>query len=601
MTPEIAAALAILIGAVALFVSERLPVDVIALLVVLALVVTGLLTPAEAFSGFASTSVIAVAGVFVVSGGLFQSGVAASIGRLILRLAGRSETRLIVVLMIGAAVVSAAMNNVAATAVLLPVAVGIAREADLAPSRLLLPLAYGAVMGGTLTLIGTPPNLIISGVLAERGLAPLGFFEITLFGVCFVVAGTAFMATIGRRLLPDRPVGEKLRRAKLPEELLDIYRLPDYIFALNLPAASPVVGRTLAESAMRRDFGLTVLGVIRQPERVIAPEPSEVLRAGDRLLVEGGPNRLRRAARAWALEMDQATAKEAELLLAGDTGLVEVTLAPRSSFEGSTLRELAFREKFGVTALALWRGGEPIERAIAEEPLRMGDTLLVQGSWREIRLLRRESGLIVLLPDEAVPRRTRKAPWVVAILLGMIAAVVAGIAPISVAALAAALLIVLTGSLRMEEVYRTIEWKVIFVVAGTLPLGVAMEKTGASQWIADVALSPVASMGVPILLAVLFLATVGLNLAVSNYATAALLGPIAFSMANSQGLDPRPLVLVVALASSVAFATPIAHQANLLVMGPGDYRPRDYVRVGLPLTIVGFVVIVLTLCVMVGR
>ncbi len=591
MTPDIALTLGIVVAAILLFVSERLPVDIVALLIVLALVVTRLLTPAEAFAGFASPAVIAVGAIFVVSGGLFQTGVAARMGRWIVALAGESEPRLIALLMIGVALLSAAMNNVAATAVLLPVVVGIARQTGIAPSRLLIPLAYGAVMGGTLTLIGTPPNLIINDLLQARGLAPLGFFEITKAGLPLVVLGTAFMATIGRRLLPSRPPREKLRRTRLPEELFDIYRLPDYLYGLDVPADSPLVGRTLAESDMRQEFGLTILGVTRGSQCVMDPEPSEVLRAGDRLLVEGGPRRLNRAAEQMGLSPSSATQDETELLLAGDTGLAEVTLAPRSSFDGRTLREVAFREKHGLTVLALWRGGEAIERNIADEPLRMGDVLLVQGSWARIRLLQSEPDLIVLLGDDSVPHRTQKAPWAVAILLGMIALVLAGV-PISVAALAAALLIILTGCLRMDEAYRTIEWNVVFVVAGTLPLGVAMEKSGATQWLADVALTPVASLGAVPLLMVLFLITVALNLAISNSATAVLLAPLAFSIGVSHGLDPRVLVIAVALASSVAFATPIAHQANLLVMGPGDYRSDDYVPVGLALTLVAAVVVV---------
>jgi di/tricarboxylate transporter len=281
--------------------------------------------------------------------------------------------------------------------------------------------------------------------------------------------------------------------------------------------------------------------------------------------------------------------------LANDSGLVEVTLAPRSQFEGLSLREIHLREKFGVSVLAIWRGGEPLERNIGDIALGMGDVLLVQGAWSRIRLLRRDPGLIVLLGDEEVPRRTRKAPWAVAILLGMIAVVVAGVVPISVAALTAALLVVLTGCLRMEEAHRAIEWKVILLLAGTLPLGLAMQKSGASEWIAEVVLSPAAGVGALPLLAVVSLTTVGLNLAMSNYATAVLVAPIAFSVADGQGMDPRPFVLAVALSSSIAFATPFAHQSNLMVMGPGDYRFSDYVRVGLPLSLVACLVVVLGL------
>ena len=595
MTVEIALTLGIVAAAIALFVTERLPVELVALLVVLALVATGLLTPAESFAGFANPAVIAVGAIFVVSSALFQCGLAARMADLLIRLAGRSEVRLIAFLMFGVAILSAVMNNLAAVAVLLPAVVGISRRTGISPSRLLLPLAYGATLGGTLTLIGTPPNLIASGVLAQHGLPPFGFFEISLVGVPLVLAGVLFMLTVGRLLLPDRPPLEKLRRTRLPEELIEIYHLPEYIHALEVPEHSPLVGRTLQESGMRRDFGLTVLGVVRQSKKILDPEPFETIAAKDRLLVQGGPRRLKRAARAWELRSSPANPEESELLLAGDTGLVEVTLAPRSAFAGRSLREADFREKFGVTVLALWRGGEPVERDIAGEPLRMGDVLLVQGAWARIRLLRREPGLIVLFGEDTVPLRTRKAPWAIAIFVLMIAMVVSGVTPISVAALTAAVLMVLTGCLRIEEAHRAVEWNVVFVVAGTLPLGVAMEKSGATQWIADTALAPVAGLGLLPLLIVIMAVTAMMTLAISNYATAALLAPIAFSVGTSQGVDPRTLVLAVAVASSVGFATPIAHQSNLLVMGPGDYRSKDYVRVGLPLTLVALVVAVAVL------
>jgi di/tricarboxylate transporter len=598
VTPEIALTLAILAGAVALFVTERLPVDVVALLLLLSLVVTGLLTPAEAFAGFASSAVVAVGAIFVVSAGLFQCGLAGWMADLMIRLAGESETRMIALLMVGAAALSAAMNNVAAVAVMLPAVMGICRRIEMSPSKLLLPMGYGAIMGGTLTLIGTPPNLIVSDVLRQQGLAPLGFFEITVVGLPFLLAGMVFMLTAGRHLLPDRPLRDRLRRTKLPEELIDIYQIPQHIHALQVPPGSPLVGRTLEESALRHECELTVLSMVRGSHKVVDPEPWERIEASDRLLVEGGPRRVQRAARLWGLVPGNARPEDAEVLLAGDTGFVEVTLAPRSPFEGRSLRDVDFREKYGVTVLALWRGGEPIERDIADEPLRMGDVLLVEGSWARIGVLRREPALIVLVGDQVVARRTRKAPLAITILLGMIAVVVAGLASISVAALAAALLMVLTGCLRIEEAHQAIEWKVVFVVAGTLPLGVAMESSGATQWIADVVLAPVADLGVFPLLVVLFLITSSMSLATSNYATAALLAPLALSIGARAGLDPRPLALAVAVGSSVAFATPVAHQANLMVMGPGDYRPRDYARVGIPLTAVALVVVVGTLMVL---
>jgi di/tricarboxylate transporter len=595
MTPEIALTLFILAAAIALFVTGRLPLDVVALLLLLTLVLSGLLTPSEAFSGFASSAVIAVGAIFVVSAGLFQSGLAGRMADLMVRLAGKSETRMIALLMIGAAALSAAMNNVAAVAVLLPAVMGICRRMGMSPSRLLLPMSYGAIMGGTLTLIGTPPNLIVSDVLKQHGFAPMGFFEITALGLPFLLAGLVFMLTAGRRLLPDRPLGDRLRRTRLPEELMDIYQIPQHIYALQVPPESSLVGQTLEESALRHQCGLTVVGMVRGSQKIVDPEPSQSIEANDRLLVEGGPRRAERAASLWGLVSGSASPEDAEMLLAGDTGFVEATLAPRSPFEGRSLRDVDFREKHGVTVLALWRGGEPIEREIADEPLRMGDVLLVEGSWPRIRVLMREPALIVLLGEEAVARRTRKAPIAVAILLGMIAVVLAGLAPISVAALTAALLMILTGCVRIEEARQAIEWDVIFVVAGTLPLGVAMEKSGATQWIANVVLAPVAGLGVLPLLVVLLVITSSMSLATSNYATAALLAPLALSVGAGAGLDPRPLALAVAVGSSVAFATPVAHQANLMVMGPGDYRPSDYARVGIPFTAVALAVLVAAL------
>ena len=407
------------------------------------------------------------------------------------------------------------------------------------------------------------------------------------FCVLIVLAGTTFMVTLGRRLLPDRPVHEKLRRAMLPQELFDLYRLPERVSALDIPSDSALVGRTLADSQLGYEFGLTVLEVIHRSGQRVVPGPSEVLHAHDRLLVQGGPRRLRSAAENWGLQVGEVADEDARLL-AGDTGVVEVALAPRSPFVGRTLRELRFREKFGMTALALWRGGEPVERGIADEQLKLGDALLVFGPWRQIRLLRAEPGLLVLGDDEAVPRRTGKAPLAVAILLAMAAAVAAGIVPIVVAALAAALAVVLGGCLRIEEAHQAIEWRVIFLMAGVIPLGMAMEKSGAVELIAQAVIDLTGGSGVPLLIAVLLLLSALLSVVTINVTAAVLLAPLALSVAESFGLPSREALIAVALGASISFATPFAHQSNLLVMGPGSYRFSDYLRVGLPLSLVTF-------------
>ena len=597
MTHQIALILTILLAAVALFISERLPTDVVSLLVMLILMLTGLLTPEEAFASFANPVVITIGSIFVVSAALFQTGVATKLGRGIVRLAGDSEPRLIAALMIGTALLSSVMNNVAVTAVLTPAVIGIGLSTGLAPSRLLLPLSYAAVVGGTLTLIGTPPNLIVSHTLTEAGLPPLGFLDITPIGVLSVLAATVFMVTIGRRLLPDRPIQDRLRRARLPSQLIDLYRLPERIFALDVPANSPIVGRTLAESRLGRDYGLIVLGIIRQSRSQMSPSAKERIQAGDRLLAQGGPRRIQQAVTDKGLIGGDVTVDEAELLT-GDIGVAEITLTPRSPLAGKTLRKLQFRERFGLTVLALWRGGEPVERHIGDEPLRQGDAFLVQGPWNKIHLLRDQPGLLVISEDKAIPRRTHRAPWAIAILVGMVATIVTRLLSIPVAAMGAALLTVVTGCLRVEEARDAIEWRVVFLIAGMLALGEAMQKTGAAQWVALTILSPVANLGFLATMVALFLITTTLTLSISNHATAALVAPIAFSVAISHGFDPRPLLLAVAVGTSTALITPFAHPSTLLVMGPGSYKVRDYVRVGLPLSALIFVVTLVGLAVL---
>lgn len=588
MTFQIALTLTILAVAIVLFVSERLSSDTVSLLVMLILALTGLLTTKEALASFANPVVITIGSVFVISAALFQTGVATKLGLAIVRLAGDSEPRLIATLMIGAALLSSVMNNVAVTAVLIPAVIGIGLSTGRAPSRLLFPLSYAAIVGGTLTLIGTPPNLIVSHALTEGGLPPFGLLDITPVGVLGVLAATLFMVTFGRKLLPDRPLEDKLQRARLPSQLIDLYRLPERIFTLDVPPSSPLIGLTLVESSLGRDHGLTVLGIIRQAHCYMAPAATERLRAGDRLLTQGGPRRLQRAAADKGLVWGTATADETELLV-GDIGVAEVTLTPRSPLAGKTLRGLDFRERFGLTVLALWRGGEPVERHIGDEPLRQGDAFLVQGPWPKIRLLHDRPGLLVISEDKDIPRRTRKAPWAVAILVGMVAAVAAKLLPLPVAALGAALLTVLTGCLQIEEARDAVEWRVVFLIAGMLALGEAMQKTGAAQWVALTILSPVANLGPLAATATLFLITTLLTLGISNHATAALIAPIAFSVAAGHGFDPRPLLLAVAVGTSAALLTPFAHPSTLLVMGPGGYKFRDYVRVGLPLSAVIFV------------
>jgi di/tricarboxylate transporter len=599
MTPQIALTLAILAGTVALLVSDRLSSGIVALLALLALVFIGLLTPAEALSSLASPVVVSIGSIFVLSAALFQTGVASMLGRAMFRLAGDREWLLIVILMAGAALLSAFMNNVATTAVLMPAVIGIAVSTNRSEACLLLPLALASTLGGTLTLIGSPPNLIASQAMVEAGFEPFGFLEITPVGILNLVAATTYTIAIGRRLLPSRPARNRWKQMRLPSQLIKLYQLPERVYFCDVLPSSPLVGSTLDDSHLGRDYGITVLGIMNGSIHKLAPPATAKIRAHDRLLVQGGPRRLDRAATEKGLSFTRAEVSDTDLL-AGDVGVAEVTLSPRSSLVGQTLRELNFREHYGLTVVALWRGGDAIERDISDEPLRQGDAFLVQGTWRKILLLREQPGLLLLSEHEGVPRRTRRAPWAIAILLAMVVTVIAKILPLEIASLAAAVLTVVTGCLRVEEAWDAVEWRVVFLIAGMLALGLAMQKTGAAQWIALTILGPVASLGPLALTAAQLLITGLLTLAISNHATAALVAPIAMNVALSHGIDPRPLLMAVAVGTTTALFTPFAHPSLILVMGPGGYRFKDYVRVGGPLSAIMFLTSLLGIVLLYG-
>ncbi len=584
MTSQIAVSLGLVAVAVFLLASQRWPMDSVSLLILLATILTGLLGPAEAFASFANPVVVTLASVQVLSAALFQTGLAARMGSLIVTLAGDSEPRLIAAMMIGAALLSAVMSNVAVVAVLLPVVLDISLNTGRAPSRLLLPVAYASIVGGSLSIVGTLPNVIASQSLVAAGYPALGLFAPTPVGLLITFTAISYMLIVGRRLLPGRSLERRLRQVRRPRQLIDLYRVPERIFSLEVLPNSPLVDRTLGESGLGHDYGLVVLGIIHAEGSEMSPPPTHRLRAGDRLLAQGGPRRVARASADFGLTWKAARVHEADLM-SGDIGVAEVTLMPRSSLAGKSLRELHFRERFGVTVLALWRSGEPVERSISEEPLSIGDAFLVLGPWPKIRLLRNQPGLMLITHLEEIPRRTSHAPRALVILVGMLISVFAGWLSLGVASLTAALLTVFTGCLDADDARSAIDWQVVFLVAGSLTLAAAMQTSGATSWMASTFLVPLAGRGPLVMTAALVAGTALLQLVVSDYATTALLSPIALAAAVSHGLGPQGFVLAVALGSTAAVFSPLPDPALVLVMGPGNYGFRDYVRVGLPLSL----------------
>ena len=591
MTADIAYMLVILAITILLFVTEWLRVDVVALLVLLALLITGLITPEEAFSGFSSPAVLTVWAVFIVSGGLFHTGVANLLGDRLLQIAGTNPRRLVGLLMTTVGLMSGVMNNVGGTAVLMPAAVSISRKARVSASKLLMPLAFGSLLGGMTTLIGTPVNILISDILNQAGYEPFSLLDFAPVGLAALILGVIYMAFVGQRSLPQQTAVEAMASSGADIDLVDSYRLGERLFRARIPAGSRLVGQKLADSSLREEFELTVIGLERQGKLSLALEKDTILQRGDVLLIEGMVDNLVWAEATGWLDVQPEVGVEDRDLQSEVVGIAEVLLAPRSGLVGKTLAEILFREKYGLTVLAVLRDGRPRRTGLVDLPLRFGDVLLVQGPRQKIRILQREPDFVVMGDIEVAPAvRANKALLAIGFLVLMLVPVVAGWLPIAASALLAGILMVLTGCLTMDEAYQSIEWKAVFLVAGTLPLGIAMQETGTAEYLAGFLVDILGGLHPLALLAGFYIMTNLLTQFMSNAACAMLVAPIAIGAAQQVGSEPYALLMTIAVAASAGFLTPVAHQSNVLVMGPGGYRFGDYFKSGLPLDLLTFVV-----------
>jgi di/tricarboxylate transporter len=581
MTTDIATTLAIIVAALLLFATEKLRVDLVALLVLLAVALSGLVDPERVFEGFANPAVITVWAVYMVSGGLFKTGVADAIGRGILRLAGGKEPRLIATIMVTCGVLSAFMNNVGATAMLMPALVGISRRTKIAVSKLLMPLSFSSLLGGKMTLIGTPANILAMGILADRGLAALGFFDFTPMGIVVLTTGVLYMVLIGRHLLPVRE-GAQGRQ--------DVYRLRQYVTEVRVSNTSPLAGKTLLESRLGRDYDLTVLAIERDGVGEAQLGRDTVVEAGDLLTVEASADDLMAAREALGITIEAERKLDLDRLEAGDVQLIEATLAPRSHLGDRTLREIRFRDRYGFTALAIWRHGEALTEKLRDVPLQFGDALLLQGSSHRVRELQEGTDFLVLEPLHVEQVRRKKAPIAVLTLALAIGLVVFANFHISLAMVLAAVAMILTGCLSIEEAHESIDWRTVFLVAGMLPLGMAMESTGTAQYLADLVLDALGDIGPTAVLAGMYLLAALITQAMSNAAAMVLIVPIAVDTAQGLGANHLTFTMAVVIGAATSFLTPIGHKANVLVFGPGGYHFFDYARVGALLTVVLLIV-----------
>jgi di/tricarboxylate transporter len=586
LNPDLVITLVIMSTAIVLFLSERLSVDLVALLVLVALGLSRVLTPQEVFSGLSDPAVITIIAIFVLAHGLEVTGIAEWMGNFVNRLAGDNEARLIAALMGTAAFMSLFMNNIAVASTLLPATSTVARRSGIKISRLLIPLAFGSLLGGTATLF-TTTNIVVSGVLKNNGYSGFGVLDFAPVGFTIIVVGIAYMVLFGRRMLPrESPTerGEVLRKAEM--DLLSTYKLHERLFRASIPAGSYLIGRKLAESTLRDKYGLNVVGIERNGGNVLVPMPDFIFQQGDIMLLEGRLEEFLQRDVEPYLEIQPIHQYQERDLESPDFVILEVVLSPRSQLIGQTLKESHFRDKFGMMVLAVWNGERVIRTGLADLKLAFGDALLLRGAHERLPLLRLSSDLIVLTTEEdTVKHVSKKRSLALGIFVLTIATAALGPFSVGEVMLAGALAMVILNVLTMEQAYRVIDWRIVFLVAGMLPLGLAMTKTGATALFANALIDAVGPYGPLALLLGLLILTVLLSQAMKGAAVSAVIAPIAILAAEQIGADPLAMCMGVALATSMAFITPLGHPVNILMMGPGGYRFQDFFKVGLPLTV----------------
>jgi di/tricarboxylate transporter len=581
MTTDIAITLLIILAALVLFATEKLRVDVVAMLVLITVGVFGLVPPDELFSGFSNSAVVTVWAVYMVSGGLFKTGVADTMGRGILKIAGDGEVRLIATIMLTVGLISAFMNNVGAVAMLLPAVVGISRQTKTPISKLLIPLAFASLLGGKMTLIGTPANILAAGILTEVGLESFGFFEFTPMGMVVLATGILYMVTIGRRLLPVR---EGARGGQ------DVEELRGYLTEVRVDEDSPLAGKSLVESRLGEEFDFTVLAMQRENGDLPPLHRDTLIRAGDMLALEGRASKILDARRTLGLTPAVVQDLQIDDLEPRDIELVEVVLAPNSRLIGHSLRELQFRERFGFSAMAISRQGEMIRQRVGNIPLRAGDMLLLQGPHYRIDELQDGRDFLVMVPVKHETYRLNKAPLAVGALLLAIGMTIFAGMDIALAMVIAAMIMILSGVLTIEEAYDSVDWRTVFLVAGMLPLGMAMAQTGTAEYLADIVLGIFGPYGPRAALAGIYLLAAMITQPMSNAAAIVLVVPIALDTAFGLGANYKTFTMAVVIGAATSFLSPVGHKANVLVFGPGGYKFTDYARVGALLTVILLIV-----------
>ena len=605
--------LAILVIASAFFMVGKIRSDLVALSSLLLLVLFGILSPEEALSGFSNSVVVMMIGLFVVGGAIFQTGLAKMISNKLLKLAGKSELKLFVLVVLATSFIGAFVSNTGTVALMLPIVVSMAMSANINSSRLLMPLAFSSSLGGMMTLIGTPPNLIINGELIKNGFPSLTFFSFTPVGLVALAVGLLYLIPVSKRFLNKTdPHQENKKDGKSLSDLMDEYQLSKDIHLVMIGKNAPFVGKTLLESHISEKYEVNVTEILRKPSlnssifqnpnRELA-QASTILNEGDILFVQGDIRKIE--AMAWEKSLrlieDKFTSQE-ELMNSQKHGIAEVLITSTSRLVNLPIKKSKFREQFSLNILGMQRNETYILKNLKDQRIHSGDILLVQGSWKDIaRLNDQHRHLIVLgqpLKEASKVTLTHKAPIAAIIMLLMVVSMMFDFIPIQpvTAVLVASLLMVLSGALpNVDAAYKTINWESVVLIAAMLPMALALEKTGASAWVSEMPVGKLGGYSPYILLASIYFTTSLLTMFISNTATAILIAPIAMSAAIGMGINPLPLLIAVSVGASMCFASPFSTPPNALVMSAGRYTFMDYVKVGLPLQILMGIVMILVL------
>jgi di/tricarboxylate transporter len=581
MTLEIALVFAVILLALIIFALELFSVDFVAfgiMALLLALASAGLI-PIElpdVLSGFSNAATITVLAMFILSGGIYRCGVIHLLARRISRLAGDQEIRQLLTLMLIVGPISAFINNTAAVAILIPMVIGLAREKKRASSKMLIPLSYTSQLAGVVTLIGTSSNILASSMAQKLGLEPFGMFEFSKIGLLILGTGALYLLLMGRHLLPTD---------RLEAEITESYQVKSFLTEVVVLQNSPLVGQKVAESHLREEFDIDILGIIRNRRKLSYPIGGWILQAGDILFVRANTEQLLKIKDAKGLAIEPEVRLGDQELRSDEIGLMEVVISPRSGLIGGNLVETNFRSRYGCTVLAIRKHGAIIRERLHRVRLSFGDSLLLQGHKDALERLKRDPDFIVTEELQQESFRKEKIPIAVGIVAGVVLVAALGIQPILVTAIEGCVLMVLTGCLKITELHESIRWDVIFLLAGVIPLGIALEKTGGAQLLADLAAQSANYVSPLVVLWIFYFLSMLLTELISNNATVVLLVPVGAATAQTLGLDPRAFILAIMFAASTSFSTPVGYQTNTMVYGPGGYKFLDFTRVGGPLNL----------------